>query len=192
LTLKRKAEAGILTRVPASFFCRGRQFELYVLFYAGRITHLSSVSFLRDGVFCHGSGRHLQGYQASNLQTGRFLWLFALALQQPNDEQILLNLVRLKYRDTPIFIEVSGINSKLSFEASAEAGAEVEESAPGIFTLGGGVAYATEPVVTYTPLQGEEFIQRLLSPNQSGYLHAALPVGLEPETHTEIVRPPDK
>ncbi len=86
------------------------------------------------------------------------------AIQHTNDEQILMNLVRLKYRDTPIFIEVSSINSRMSFGVSAEAGAELEENAPDVFSIGGGVAYAIEPVVTYTPLQGEEFVQRLLTP----------------------------
>jgi hypothetical protein len=86
------------------------------------------------------------------------------ALQHTNDEQILMNLVRLKYRDTPIFLEISSINSRMSFEVSADAGAELEENAPDVFSIGGGVTYAIEPVVTYTPLQGEEFVQRLLTP----------------------------
>lgn len=89
---------------------------------------------------------------------------YNVALQQTNDEQVLLNLVRLKYRDTPIFIEVSGINSKLSFQASAEVGTELKEKTHDIFSLGGGVAYMTEPVITYTPLQGQDFVQRLLTP----------------------------
>ena len=89
---------------------------------------------------------------------------YNVALQQTNDEQLLLNLVRLKYQDNPIFIEVSGINSKLSFQTSAEVGAELKEKKYDIFTLGGGVAYMTEPVITYTPLQGEDFVQRLLMP----------------------------
>lgn len=89
---------------------------------------------------------------------------YNVALQQTNDEQLLLNLVRLKYRDNPIFIEVSVINSKLSFQTSAEIGAQLKEIKYDVFTLGGGVAYMTEPVITYTPLQGEDFVQRLLMP----------------------------
>ena len=86
---------------------------------------------------------------------------YNVALQQTNDEQVLLNLVRLKYRDTPIFIEVSGINSKLSFQASAEVGTELKEKTHDIFSLGGGVAYMTEPVITYTPLQGQRHWQSM-------------------------------
>jgi hypothetical protein len=40
------------------------------------------------------------------------------AFQQTNDEQLLLNLVRLRYRDTPAFLEVSSISSQTRFEAT--------------------------------------------------------------------------
>ena len=91
---------------------------------------------------------------------------YNLALQHTNDEQMLLNLVRLKYRDTPILLTVNSIASQFSFEVAAEAGAEfVETSTPNdIFNLGAGLAYSTRPTVTYTPLQGEEFLERFLSP----------------------------
>jgi hypothetical protein len=90
---------------------------------------------------------------------------YNLALQITNDEQMLLNLVRLKYRDTPILLTVNSIASQYSFEVAAEAGAELETGPDNdLFSIGGGLAYSTRPTVTYTPLQGEEFMQRFLSP----------------------------
>ena len=89
---------------------------------------------------------------------------YNLALQQTNDEQMLLNLVRLKYRDTPIFLEVSSISAQLSFEAGIEAGAELKERAPNIFNLGGHTVYSTQPTITYSSLRGDDFIKRFLSP----------------------------
>lgn len=89
---------------------------------------------------------------------------YNVALQQTNDEQILLNLVRLKYRDTPIFLNVNGITTQFSFEASVAAGAELEESADKVFTFGGSAGYSTKPTVTYSPIQGQEFAERLMSP----------------------------
>jgi hypothetical protein len=38
------------------------------------------------------------------------------------------------------------------------------ESTANIFNLGGRAAYSIQPTVTYSPLEGEKFIQRLLSP----------------------------
>jgi hypothetical protein len=40
----------------------------------------------------------------------------------------------------------------------------MKSSPPNIFNLGGGAGYSTRPTVTYSPLQGEEFVQRFLSP----------------------------
>jgi hypothetical protein len=91
---------------------------------------------------------------------------YNVALQHTSDAQVLLNLVRLQYRDTPIFLEISGITSRLQLETSATAGADLEVNGANatLFTLGGGIKYTTEPIVTYTPLQGEDFVQRLLAP----------------------------
>jgi len=88
------------------------------------------------------------------------------AFQQTTDEQLLLNLVRLRYRDTPAFLEVSSISSQSRFEATIEAGAELERAKENLdlFTFGAGAGYATQPTLTYTPLQGDAFIQRLLTP----------------------------
>ena len=43
---------------------------------------------------------------------------YNLALQYTADEQMLLNLVQLKYRDTPIFLEVRVIATQFSVSAS--------------------------------------------------------------------------
>ncbi|EKD38785.1 MAG: hypothetical protein ACD_75C00608G0003 [uncultured bacterium] len=89
-----------------------------------------------------------------------------VALQQTGDEQLLLNLVRLRYRDTPAFLEVSSISTQSTFEASLEGGAELErnEVDTDIFSFIGTAGFSTQPTLTYTPLQGENFIQRLLTP----------------------------
>jgi hypothetical protein len=89
---------------------------------------------------------------------------YNLALQYTSDEQMLLNLVRLKYRDTPIFLEVNSIATQFSFDTSGQAGADLQANANDLFRLGAGVAYSTHPTVAYTPLQGEDFAQRFLSP----------------------------
>jgi hypothetical protein len=89
---------------------------------------------------------------------------YNLALQSSTDEQMLLNLVRLKYRDTPMFLDVSGIATQFAVSASAQAEADLQANANDFFSLGLGLAYSTQPTVTYTPLQGEDFSQRLLSP----------------------------
>ncbi|MCH8208641.1 MAG: hypothetical protein IIA62_06280 [Nitrospinae bacterium] len=89
---------------------------------------------------------------------------YNIAIQKTNDEQLLLNLVRLKYRDTPFFMEVSSVATQFTFSASANASATLPEHSPNIFGLGAGAAMTERPTISYSPLQGEKFIQRFLSP----------------------------
>lgn len=78
------------------------------------------------------------------------------------NEQLLLNLVRLKYRDNPYFIEVSSITSSQSIEGSIGAAGTL----PRLRTFGvsAGSTYSDSPTISYQPLQGEEFIQKLMAP----------------------------
>ncbi|MZG52640.1 MAG: hypothetical protein F3744_01110 [Nitrospinae bacterium] len=89
---------------------------------------------------------------------------YNLAVQKTNDEQLLLNLVRLKYRDTPFFMEVSSVASQFTLSTTGNASATLQEGVKGLFGLGGSLAITERPTVTYSPLQGDQFIQRVLSP----------------------------
>ena len=89
---------------------------------------------------------------------------YNLAVQRTNDEQLLLNLARLKYRDTPFFMEVSSVATQFTLSTSANASTTLEKGVNGLFGLGGSVGMVERPTVTYSPLQGDKFIQRVLSP----------------------------
>ena len=89
---------------------------------------------------------------------------YNLAVQRTNDEQLLLNLARLKYRDTPFFMEVSSVATQFTLSTSANARTTLERGVNGLLGLGGSVGMVERPTVTYSPLQGDKFIQRVLSP----------------------------
>lgn len=89
---------------------------------------------------------------------------YNVAIQKTNDEQLLLNLVRLKYRDTPFFMEVSSVASQMTLGASLDGSVSITDPIPNIYGIGGGANYSEKPTITYAPLQGDQFIQRVLSP----------------------------
>jgi len=89
---------------------------------------------------------------------------YNMAVQHTTNEQLLLNLVRLRYRDVPFFLEVSSISSQLSFQATADASATLRESSTDDLGLGGNIKYLETPTISYAPLQGDEFVQHLLTP----------------------------
>lgn len=89
---------------------------------------------------------------------------YNVAIQRTNDQQLLLNLVRLKYRDTPYFLEVSSVASQFTMTTSANANASVPEAGLSVFGFGAGAQMQDKPTITYSPLQGDKFIQRVLTP----------------------------
>jgi hypothetical protein len=89
---------------------------------------------------------------------------YNIALDQTNKEQLLLNLVRLMYRDTPFFMETASVSSGFSFGANLNGMAALNPSAADMYQLTPGLSYSERPTITYTPLQGEKFVKQMLSP----------------------------
>jgi hypothetical protein len=84
------------------------------------------------------------------------------------DEQLLLNLVRLHYRDNPLFVDIGSITAQQSVSGTVGFEADLTSSAGAPFSalLKAPIAgtYTESPTVIFSPLQGEAFSRRLLSP----------------------------
>lgn len=96
-----------------------------------------------------------------SLQYGR--GQYNAVVQRTNAEQLLLNLVRLRYRDAPLFLDVTSISSSLSLELGAEVLGQVGPDGRSVGP-NGRVTYNERPTITYAPLQGERFGQQFLTP----------------------------
>jgi hypothetical protein len=78
---------------------------------------------------------------------------------------MLLNLVKLRYGDAPVFLEVSSIISQYSLETVVDASASWTDGLPGNGQgIGGAGRYTDRPTITYSPLVGDEFTRELLTP----------------------------
>ena len=82
-------------------------------------------------------------------------------------QQLLLNMVRLRYGDTPQFLSLNNIVSQFNFAGGIAADFNRAIS-PGYLTttvdFAPNVSYSESPTITYTPMQGEEFVTKLLTP----------------------------
>jgi hypothetical protein len=87
-------------------------------------------------------------------------------LVQTDEEETLLNLVRLRYADNPMMLDVSSISTSFTWTQSASAEAFKFEPSSSDSNVGvrGNLAYSERPTVTYTPLGGKDFVQNLLTP----------------------------
>jgi hypothetical protein len=83
-------------------------------------------------------------------------------IQYTQSQQMLLNMVRLKYRESPLFLKVGALSASYSFEVrgGADFGKAGDTKLYGI-DIGG--SYATRPTITYTPLEGDTFVKQVLS-----------------------------
>jgi hypothetical protein len=127
---------------------------------AGKIPFFASV-VVALGVLLSGCASEVVTHA---LRTDRFE--FNEAIVQSWNEQLLLNLVRLRYRDNPLFLEMGSIIAGYTLKGTAGASGGIV-FAPQVtddlrLSLGG--EYSFTPTMSYTPLQGEDFATRLLSP----------------------------
>ena len=77
-------------------------------------------------------------------------------------QQMLLNLVRLKYRELPLFLKVGALSASYSFEFNG--GSRLGKSGDTkLYSLDLGASYSTRPTITYTPVEGDTFVKQVLS-----------------------------
>jgi hypothetical protein len=79
--------------------------------------------------------------------------------------QTLLNVVRLRYADAPVFLDVASIINSHTVGGSGNAQATLPSgNAPDVFSVGGAGVWSNTPTVTYQPLLGDRFTKSLLQP----------------------------
>jgi hypothetical protein len=79
--------------------------------------------------------------------------------------QTLLNVVRLRYADAPVFLDVASVINSYSLAGKASASASLPSSTdPNVFGLGAESTWSNTPTVTYQPLMGDRFTRSLLQP----------------------------
>jgi len=79
--------------------------------------------------------------------------------------QMLLNVVRIRYADAPVFMDVTSVILSYTLLENANAGASLFSSAvPNAVTLGASASFANTPTVTYQPMTGDKFMKSMLRP----------------------------
>lgn len=100
----------------------------------------------------------------STIERDRFEYSSAIA--ESWKEMMLLNIVKIRYGDTPVFLEVGSVVNQyiLERELQAVAGLRSGDLLGDGLELGGKGKYSDRPTITYSPLIGEKFYKSLLTP----------------------------
>jgi hypothetical protein len=92
---------------------------------------------------------------------------YSSSISESWKRQTLLNIVKLRYLDPPIFVDVGQIVAGYSLETSVNAGGQISSAAAiqgNSALFGGQIRFIDRPTVTYTPLTGNKFVKALMTP----------------------------
>lgn len=113
----------------------------------------------------------------SNMQRDRMDYGSAIA--DSWKEQTLLNITKLRYFDTPIFLDISSVVSSYSLQTELSLGARIfPRSRTDTFReLGATGTYIDRPTISYTPVTGKKYVDALLRPIPPQAIFAMIQAG---------------
>jgi hypothetical protein len=106
------------------------------------------------------------------------------AIATSSNEQMLLNLVRLRFGEVPTFLAVGSVLTQYVWTGEVSvAGTTGDSLGFPAWSLGGNanLRYIERPTVTYTPLSGQEFASQLLNPVRADVVFSLVSSGWPPD-----------
>ena len=86
-------------------------------------------------------------------------------VRDTNDQQLLLNIVRLRYADSPVFVDLPNITSQFEMAGRGNYLGGYGNQTPGPASLGyGELSLRDTPTLSYHPREGREIAKALLTP----------------------------
>lgn len=90
---------------------------------------------------------------------------YTAAISDSWKSQMLLNMVKMRYGDAPVFLDVGSVINQYAVEGLVDAGASwFSHPYSSSQVIGAGVKFANRPTITYTPLKGGQFTRNLMTP----------------------------
>ena len=100
------------------------------------------------------------------------------AIATSANEQMLLNVVRLRYSEVPVFLAVNSVLTQYNYAGTVGVSGSTSTSEVGIGT---NFSYVERPTITYTPLTGQEFARQLIAPVTSDLVFSLVQSGWPPD-----------
>jgi hypothetical protein len=105
---------------------------------------------------------------------------YSTAIADSWKQQTLLNIVKIRYMDLPVFVDVSSIVAGYSMQTGVSVNGTVssDKAIQGNYLAAGGQAiYTDRPTITYVPLTGEKFLRGLITPIDPKHIFFMLQAG---------------
>ena len=91
---------------------------------------------------------------------------YGISINKSVKQQLLGNIVRLRYLEAPVFVDVSSVINQYSLTGQVDAGIGFNNSLIGGDSrqIGAKGRWEDRPTITYTPISGKKFSESLLTP----------------------------
>ncbi len=92
---------------------------------------------------------------------------YSTAIADSWKQQTLLNIVKIRYTDLPVFVDVASIVAGYSLQTGVAVNGVLssERAVQGNYgSVGGQAVYTDRPTITYVPMTGEKFLRGLITP----------------------------
>lgn len=88
---------------------------------------------------------------------------FNTIVHQSQTEQLLLNLVRMRYREAPLFLQAGSITASYENTVSAGAQATAQQGDQSLVGVTGNYTFSAKPTIVFTPVEGQQYVQQLMA-----------------------------
>ena len=91
---------------------------------------------------------------------------YVASISESWKRQMLLNLLKVRYTDAPVFMDISSVINSYSLEGDISLGGQLAPVGRGdtFGALGAVGRYTDKPTISYQPLAGEKFARNLMAP----------------------------
>jgi hypothetical protein len=90
---------------------------------------------------------------------------YVTAISESWKRQTLMNLLKTRYADAPVWMDVTSVINQYAVESQVQLGASWANSPlTDTQNVGGSAKYTDRPTITYSPLSGERFTKSLMTP----------------------------
>jgi hypothetical protein len=93
---------------------------------------------------------------------------YTAAISDSWKQQMLFNLVKIRYGDAPVFLDVASVINQYSVASNIDLrfswASPLVSAATNTQSVGGSATYIDRPTITYSPLSGEKFTRSLMTP----------------------------
>jgi len=107
-------------------------------------------------------------------------WSLNNSIHDTTQEQLLLNIVRLRYDETPLFLQLSSISTTFGTQQGIGVTGQIPDGGPNVLGLSGNLSYSESPTVTWSLPDSSEYYGRLLAPVGTDQLTSLANSGFDP------------